>query len=453
MSSEVVVEARELGKSYYIYATPQDVLLRQVYGQMASMPGLPRVLRVRAEERAARHGRRFDALRGVSFEVRRGEALGVIGRNGSGKSTLLQIVAGTLVPSHGSVDVSGRVGALLELGSGFNPEFTGRENVVLNGTILGASPLEMRAKMAEIVEFADIGEFLDQPVKTYSSGMLLRLAFAVQVSLAPEVLIVDEALSVGDVFFAQKCVRRIKELQARGTTLLFVSHDLALVRDLCERAIYLRQGSVRFQGPKDKAIALYYQSGSGEHPLRVPALADGFGSARDQELLREFKARACWASAEAPRPGQEARIAAVVAADLDGRPCLDARLGDELTLQVLYQSLGSTPVHFAVAIKNRYDQLIFSGGSYTQRLQPPVLEPGEFGVFEITLTCMIEAGAYTFRVTLGASREELNRGMKLDETPWLGPLTIRWDYEAEVAPFLGMFGLPAVTRFKPLRED
>jgi len=142
-----------------------------------------------------------------------------------------------------------------------------------------------------------------------------------------------------------------------------------------------------------------------------------------------------------------------VAADLDGRPCLDARLGDELTLQVLYQSLGSTPVHFAVAIKNRYDQLIFSGGSYTQRLQAPVLEPGAFGVFEITLTCMIEAGAYTFRVTLGASREELNRGMKLDETPWLGPLTIRWDYEAEVAPFLGMFGLPAVTRFKPLRED
>src|SRR5206468_5790881 len=129
--------------------------------------------------------------------------------------------------------------------------------------------LEMRAKMAEIVEFADIGEFLDQPVKTYSSGMLLRLAFAVQVSLAPEVLIVDEALSVGDVFFAQKCVRRIKELQARGTTLLFVSHDMALVRDLCERALYLRQARLSFEGPKDTAIALYFQSGSADRTPRA----------------------------------------------------------------------------------------------------------------------------------------------------------------------------------------
>jgi lipopolysaccharide transport system ATP-binding protein len=200
--------------------------------------------------------------------VRRGESVGIIGRNGSGKSTLLQIIAGTLTPTHGRVEVSGRVGALLELGSGFNPEFTGRENLFLNGIILGATPEQMRAKTAEIEDFAEIGEFIDQPVKTYSSGMLLRLAFAVQISLVPDILIVDEALSVGDVFFAQKCTRRMKELQARGTTLLFVSHDMALIRDLCERAIYLRQGSVSFQGAKDTAIALYFQSGSPRRPSR-----------------------------------------------------------------------------------------------------------------------------------------------------------------------------------------
>lgn len=453
MSSEVVVAARDVGKSYYIHGSPRDVLLRQIYGQVAALKALPAGLRSRVEQRAARHGRRFDALRDVSFEVGRGEALGIIGRNGSGKSTLLQIVAGTLAPTHGSVDVRGRVGALLELGSGFNPEFTGRENAILNGTILGVSPADMRARLGEIAEFADIGEFLDQPVKTYSSGMLVRLAFAVQISLVPDVLIVDEALSVGDIFFAQKCVRRIKELLARGTTLLFVSHDLALVRDLCERAIYLRQGTVRFQGPKDKAIALYYQSGSGEHPLRLPAAGVGLGAAGDAELLHGFKARACWTAEDAAPDGErEARIVAVVATDAQGRPGLDVELGEELTLEVLYQSLGTRPVHLAVAVKNRYDQLVFSGGSYTQRLQPPVLEPGQFGLFEMTLTCMIEAGAYTFRVSLAASAEELNRGVKLDETPWLGPLTVRWDYEAEVAPFLGMFGLPTVTRFRPLRD-
>ena len=172
------------------------------------------------------------ALREVSFEVARGEAFGIIGRNGAGKSTLLQILAGTLQPSTGHCVVRGRVTALLELGSGFNPEFTGRENIYLAGSILGLSRAEMEAKYAEITAFADIGDFIDQPVRTYSTGMMMRVAFAVAIAVDPDVLIIDEALSVGDIVFQQKCAARLRELIDRGVTLLVVTHDLAFVLNL-----------------------------------------------------------------------------------------------------------------------------------------------------------------------------------------------------------------------------
>ncbi len=188
------------------------------------------------------------ALRDVDLEVRRGEAVAVIGRNGGGKSTLLQILTGTLVPTAGEVRVNGRVSALLELGSGFNPEFTGRDNVILNGLLLGLDRSEILRRFDEIAAFADIGDALDRPVKTYSSGMIMRLAFAVQVLTDPEILIIDEALSVGDFFFQQKCFGYIRSLSENGVTLLFVSHDMGTVRNLCERAIYLKNGQVADPG-------------------------------------------------------------------------------------------------------------------------------------------------------------------------------------------------------------
>lgn len=199
----------------------------------------------------------FWALRDINIEIPRGQTVGIIGRNGSGKSTLLQIVAGTLTPTTGEICVNGRVSALLELGSGFNPEFTGRQNVFFNGRLLGLSEREVENKFDEIAGFADIGDFIDQPVKTYSSGMYVRLAFAVAVSVYPEILIVDEALSVGDVIFQHRCMRRMRALMDSGVTTLFVSHDAGAIKTLCNQAIMIHDGQVYTSGVPNTVVIEY----------------------------------------------------------------------------------------------------------------------------------------------------------------------------------------------------
>jgi lipopolysaccharide transport system ATP-binding protein len=201
--------------------------------------------------------RDFWALHDVSFEIRRGETFCVIGENGSGKSTLLQLVAGILQPSSGEVAVNGRVSALLELGAGFNPEFTGRDNVYLNGAILGLSTREVDARYREIAEFAEIGDFIKRPVKTYSSGMVVRLAFAVAINVDPEILLVDEALAVGDIYFRQRCMRKVHELRAKGVTILFVSHAMADVKALGDSALWLDRGRVVELGQTDRVVSKY----------------------------------------------------------------------------------------------------------------------------------------------------------------------------------------------------
>jgi ABC-type polysaccharide/polyol phosphate transport system ATPase subunit len=242
MSSEIAIKVENLSKCYEIYDQPRDRLKQFV------LPRLQRIFGLHIKS----YCRKFWALRSVSIEVRRGETLGIIGRNGSGKSTLLQLICGTLNPSSGSLAVSGRVAALLELGSGFNPEFTGRENVFLNATILGLSREEIDARYEKIETFADIGEFIDRPVKTYSSGMVVRLAFAVASSVDPEILIVDEALAVGDAEFQAKCFRRFQELRQRGVTVVLVTHDIGTVIQLCNRAVILHNGELLASGlPKE----------------------------------------------------------------------------------------------------------------------------------------------------------------------------------------------------------
>jgi ABC-type polysaccharide/polyol phosphate transport system ATPase subunit len=238
-TAEFAISVHDVGKMYRIYDRPQDRLKQMIW------------------RGHRKFGYEFWALRGISLEVYKGETIGIIGRNGSGKSTLLQIIAGTVAATHGKVYVNGRVAALLELGSGFNPEFTGRENVYLNGTILGLSREEMEQRFDDIAAFADIGEFIDQPIKIYSSGMLVRLAFAVQAHLQPDVLIVDEALSVGDVYFQHKCMRRIKQLVDRGTTLLFVSHSTETVKRFCRRGLWLDTGQMRYFGEAGVATEKY----------------------------------------------------------------------------------------------------------------------------------------------------------------------------------------------------
>jgi lipopolysaccharide transport system ATP-binding protein len=229
-------------------------------------------------DRAAPRGAESEVVRAVqdvSFTVRRGESFGIIGRNGAGKSTLLQVLAGTLQPTAGRCRVSGRVSALLELGSGFNPEFTGRENIYLAGSILGISREEMDGKFEEIERFADIGAFIEQPAKTYSTGMLMRVAFSVAVAVEPDVLIVDEALSVGDILFQQKCNRRMRALMAQGVTLLVVTHDTAFVLNLCQRAMWLDRGKVAYLGEAADCVREYLAAMSAEagNEVRVSAVA------------------------------------------------------------------------------------------------------------------------------------------------------------------------------------
>jgi lipopolysaccharide transport system ATP-binding protein len=227
MSSELAIKVENLSKFYPIYESPTDRLLEIL------------------SRKKDRFQKLFWALKDVSFEILKGDSVGIIGFNGSGKSTLLQLICGTLNPSEGSLHINGRIAALLELGSGFNPNFTGRENINLNAALLGLSQKEIDRRFDEIIEFADIGDFIEQPTKTYSSGMLMRLAFAVSVCVEPDILVIDEALAVGDAQFQLKCLDRMKVLAQSGTTLLFVSHDMGMVKAFCKKAIYLERGSIK----------------------------------------------------------------------------------------------------------------------------------------------------------------------------------------------------------------
>jgi lipopolysaccharide transport system ATP-binding protein len=215
-------------------------------------------LGVHKENNPIPYFREFWALRDVSFQIRHGETLGIIGLNGSGKSTLLQIIAGTLTPTSGNVFISGRIAALLELGSGFNPEFSGRDNIFLNGYILGLQQKEILERYDQIVAFADIGDFIEQPVKTYSSGMFVRLAFAVQAHVDASIVIIDEALAVGDIFFRQKCYKRLKKLKESGAAIILVSHSMSDIEEHCDRSILLEHGNVRFIGKSCEATKHYY---------------------------------------------------------------------------------------------------------------------------------------------------------------------------------------------------
>ena len=245
--TDVAISVQNLSKCYQIYENPRDRLKQFV---------MPRMHRI-AGNKPKQYFSEFWALKDVSFEIKKGETVGIIGRNGSGKSTLLQMICGTLNPTSGSVQTNGRIAALLELGSGFNPEFTGRENVYMNAAVLGLSKDEVDTRFDDIAAFADIGQFIEQPVKTYSSGMMVRLAFAVAINVDPEILIVDEALSVGDELFQRKCFSRIEAIRANGATILFVSHSGSVIVELCDRAVLLDSGEKLAVGSPKQIVGRY----------------------------------------------------------------------------------------------------------------------------------------------------------------------------------------------------
>jgi len=234
-----IVRAATISKCFRIYRHPSD--------HLKELLSLGR----------RRYHEPFWAVKDVDLSIERGCCLGIVGENGSGKSTLLRMIAGVIRPTSGNVEVGGRVSALLELGAGFNPQFTGRENIYLYASILGFTDAQTRERIPSIEKFAEIGEFVDRPVKTYSSGMFVRLAFAVAIHMDPDILIVDEALSVGDIFFQQRCIRRIQQLKQQGVTILFVSHDLEAVRSLADRTIWMEHGRVRLEGKTDEVVSKY----------------------------------------------------------------------------------------------------------------------------------------------------------------------------------------------------
>lgn len=271
-TDDIAIRVANLSKCYHIYDRPQDRLKQSI---------VPRLQRLIGRQ-PTQYAREFWALKNVSFEVKKGETVGIVGRNGAGKSTLLQLVAGTLTPTAGSTTVRGRVAALLELGSGFSPDFTGRENVYLNASLLGLTREQIDVKFDQIAAFADIGDFIERPVKTYSSGMLVRLAFAVQTSVEPAVLIVDEALAVGDARFQKKCYDRLERYRADGGTVVFVTHDAGITVQICTKAMILEQGAILEIGEPHRVVKVYHRLLFGD-PAKSPPKAEASDRSRGAE--------------------------------------------------------------------------------------------------------------------------------------------------------------------------
>lgn len=242
MNQELSIKVEDVSKVYFLYDRSIDRLKEAV------------------NIRKKQYHKEYYALKNISFDVKRGETFGIIGTNGAGKSTLLKLITGVATPSNGKISINGKISALLELGAGFNKNYTGRENIYLNGTMMGYSRNEMNEKIDDILEFADIGEFIDQPVKTYSSGMFARLAFAVAINVEPDILIVDEALSVGDVFFQNKCYKKFEELRKQDTTVIFVSHDIGTVKRLCSRVLWIEHGEQQMIGDSNEVCTHYTNS-------------------------------------------------------------------------------------------------------------------------------------------------------------------------------------------------
>jgi lipopolysaccharide transport system ATP-binding protein len=400
MSSEVVIRVRGVGKVYPIFDKPYQRLLQLL------APSLAR----RADD--------FRALADVDMDVRRGEAVGIIGRNGSGKSTLLQIICGTLQPSAGSVEVGGRVAALLELGAGFNPEFSGRENVYLNGSILGLSRRQVDERFEQILAFAEIGEHIDQAVKTYSSGMYVRLAFAVAAHCDPEVLIVDEALAVGDIYFQRKCYRRIEELRDGGCTLLLVTHSMGSLVQLCDRGVLLEHGRVLFDGDCKQAVTEYMKCLFGSHlgadedatPVQVPVAADRLDQPVDdvRALLSAgghddlFSTRAGYNRSETRLGDGSARLGDFLVVSSAGLgPVVPAREPFQVWVRYAFRE-SLDQLIFGMQVRSVDGMVIYSTNTFLANNTLHACAAGEVLVSEFRLRCTLLPGQYF--LTLGVSR-------------------------------------------------
>ena len=378
MSSDTVIAVESVSKCYQIYEAPLD-RLKQFF-----MPRLRRMLCLPAKQ----YYREFWALKDVSFEIKKGETVGIIGRNGSGKSTLLQMICGTLNPTSGNIQTRGRIAALLELGSGFNPEFTGRENVYLNGAILGLSKDDIDSRFDEIAKFAEIGDFIEQPVKNYSSGMLMRLAFAVIAHVDADILIVDEALSVGDAAFVQKCNNFLRDFLKRGT-LIFVSHSMQSVLELCDRSIWLVQGERRMDGEAKEVVRNYsafiHQQVNSASQIyvepRMPAETASVKKTRQsgQVTTSNFRAEVFAFDPDTPHWGAGgAEIIDIMILDENGQRLQTMYGGTPIQIRVQARSIQNliNPI-IGFSLRNqRGVELISENTSNTNETFPPVIPAG-----------------------------------------------------------------------------
>ena len=425
--SDVAIRANNLSKIYHIYERPRNRLLQIVAGWRRNF------------------FTEFPALHNASFEIMRGEAVGIIGRNGSGKSTLLQIIAGTLYPSSGTAEVRGRIAALLELGSGFNPEFSGRENVYLSGKILGLSRKEINDRFNDIVNFSEIADFIDRPVKTYSSGMFVRLAFSVQVFSQPEILIIDEALSVGDVFFQQKCFKYIREMQASGTTLLFVSHDMVAVRHICTRVLLMNHGHLEFNGAPEEAVSRYYDLSNKNESIpriqkeAIPVFSEkGFAEVVDHNIL---------GSARSNRGQGKLRIVAASIINGQDQYGYDVLLMAEIKVRMIIQAFDAVQNPFAgIELYDRMNNLVFAAGTRQIGVVLADMVANDKILLEISVAMQVQPGAYTFSLSCSEPLpDQPNMGINHDRYEALGPINVFIKDEG-VWPFYGIAQLPIVIK-------
>ncbi len=377
---ESVIRIEHLTKVYKLYDRNRDRLIESL--------GLSR----------RKRSRDHYALRDVSFEIRKGETIGIIGTNGSGKSTILKIITGIVTPTEGKVVVDGRISALLELGAGFNMEYTGIENIYLNGTMIGFSKEEIDAKLQDILDFADIGDFVYQPVKTYSSGMFVRLAFAVAINIDPEILIVDEALSVGDVFFQAKCYRKFEEFKKMGRTILFVSHDLSSISKYCDRVVLLNRGVKLAEGAPNKMIDLYKKVLVNQldldslEAIPAPESAEGAEGAQAGDV---------WEPAFTKNPNineygdRKAEIIAFNVFDEEGRSSNTIDKGTAFTvkMRVLFHEQVNDPI-FAFTVTDLKGTEITGTNTLFERSPVTSKGPGEYQDVSFTQRADLQGGEY-----------------------------------------------------------
>jgi lipopolysaccharide transport system ATP-binding protein len=429
-NSDVLVEAANISKRFKIYPGPTARLK-----EWASFGKLHR-------------HQDFWALNNLTFSVRRGECLGVIGPNGSGKSTLLKILTGVLTPTTGTFTVRGRLLSLLELGGGINPELTGRQNVISGAQLLAFPRGYAEKAMSEIEAFAELGEFFDHPMRMYSSGMAVRLSFSMFACLRPEVFVVDEALSVGDVHFQQKCVQRIEEMRAAGTTFLFVSHDMGSIRRICTQAILLHHGEPIFAGPPEEAVSRYYAV-CGEKPATSESHAPAAPAPKTAATAAELLANSILGSARSRHGSGGMQIVAAALQNDNGQHVHTFPVFSTATFRVLLRA--GVPVaqpNVGIHLYDRLANLVFASSTRQLGISVPPLAPAEEREVTFRIGLPLQPGPYTF--SLGCSEPDATGNPDLsalhDRHEGLGPFQVcapdNFDVTTKPFPFYGLVQLP-----------